>query len=261
MSHAATSPDEHPTGFGIDIGGTGMKGGLVDLVTGSLIDDRERIDTPQPATPGAMAEVVRELVDRKGWTGPFGVTFPGVVRSGRIGTAANLDPEWVGVQADELFESVLPGTGRAGVLVLNDADAAGLAESRYGAAKDRGGVVIVLTFGTGIGSAIIHDGVLLPNTELGHLELDGVDAESRAAASARRREGLSWTQWAERVQRYLRHVERLLSPELIIVGGGASKRSGKWLPALDVSTEVIPAMLANNAGIAGAAVAAASGTG
>jgi len=253
-----TSPDEDRTGFGIDIGGTGMKCGLVDLSTGELIGDRERIDTPQPATPGAMAEVVRELVDRKGWTGPLGATFPGVVRSGRIATAANLAPEWVGVQADELFGSVLPDTRTGNVLVLNDADAAGLAESRYGAAKGRDGVVIVLTFGTGIGSAIIHDGVLLPNTELGHLELDGVDAEHRAAARARTEDDLSWKTWAGRVEHYLRHVERLFSPDLFVIGGGVSKRPDKWFGHLDVDTELVPAELANNAGIVGAAVAATS---
>jgi polyphosphate glucokinase len=243
----------HP-GFGIDIGGSGMKGAVVDLLTGTLIGDRERVDTPQPATPGAMVDVVRQLVDRCNWTGPFGVTFPGVVRGGRIRTAANLDPEWVGVQADELFGSVVPGDVR----VLNDADAAGLAECRYGAARDRSGVVILLTFGTGIGSAIIHDGVLLPNSELGHLELDGHDAEHRASARARTDEDLSWGDWASRVEHYLRHVERLFSPDVFVVGGGVSRRPDKWLPRVDIETEIVPATLANTAGIVGAALAAAS---
>lgn len=242
-------------GFGIDIGGSGMKGAIVDLSTGSLVDDRERIKTPRPATPDAMAVVVRQLAEVHDWTEPFGVTFPGVVRSGRIETAANLDSEWVGVQADDLFGHAVG----VDVLVLNDADAAGLAEAEFGAAKGRSGVVIVLTFGTGIGSAIINDGVLLPNTELGHLELDGVVAEHRAAARARKAEELGWDEWAARVERYLRHLERLFSPDVFVIGGGISKSPEKWLGFIDVSTEIVPASLANGAGIVGAAFAAGRG--
>lgn len=248
-----TSPGTPDVGFGIDIGGSGMKGAIVDLVAGELADERLRIPTPHPATPESMADVVRQLVEHHGWTGPFGVTFPGVVRAGRIETAFNLDESWVGVQADELFGAA---TG-VDVLVVNDADAAGIAENRFGAARDRSGVVILLTFGTGIGSAIINDGVLLPNTELGHLELDGVDAEHRAAARVRKEEDLSWEHWAHRVERYLRHVELLFSPDVFVVGGGISKRPDKWLPHIDIATEIVPASLANSAGIVGAAFAAA----
>ena len=241
-------------GFGVDIGGSGIKGAIVDLETGSLRSERERIATPRPATPGPVAEVVARLVDDHGWNGPLGVTFPGVVRSGCVGTAANLDPEWIGVRADELFGAAVGSD----VVVLNDADAAGLAEVRFGAARGRSGVVIVLTFGTGIGSAIINDGVLVPNTELGHLELDGAVAERRAAARIRKKEGLGWKRWAGRVERYLRHLERIFSPEVFVVGGGVSKHSEKWFGYLDVSTEIVPASLANGAGIVGAALAAAT---
>jgi polyphosphate glucokinase len=255
MNDEHDAPSSAPDlGFGIDIGGSGMKGAIVDLTSGVLADERFRIATPRPATPDAMADVVRQLVEHHDWAGPLGVTFPGVVRSGRIATAANLDPAWVGVRADELFGAAVGSD----VLVVNDADAAGIAENRFGAARDRTGVVIVLTFGTGIGSAIINDGTLLPNTELGHLELDGVDAEHRAAARARKAEDLSWNDWAQRVEHYLRHVERLFSPDVFVVGGGVSKQPGKWLRYIDIDTEIVPASLANGAGIVGAAFAAAT---
>ena len=223
--------------FGIDIGGSGMKAAPVDLVKGELADERFRIATPQPATSEAMADIVAQLVGHFAWSGPVGVTFPGVVRHGVIHSAANLDKSWVGVDADAVF------TKAAGmdVHVVNDADAAGLAEVRYGAGRKRKGVVIVLTFGTGIGSGMFTDGVLVPNTELGHLEVDGHDAESKAAASAREREDLSWEDWAKRVERYLQVVVALFSPDLIIVGGGASKKADRWLPHIDVATEVVPA--------------------
>ena len=239
--------------FGIDIGGSGMKAAPVDLERGELTEERIRIATPQPATPEAMADVVAQLVEHFGWDGHVGVTFPGVVRHGVIHTAANVDKSWIGTDADALF-SKAAGTD---VHVVNDADAAGLAEVRFGAGRDRRGVVIVLTFGTGIGSGLFVDGVLVPNTELGHLEVDGHDAETRAAASAREREKLSWKEWAERVERYLQTVVALFSPDLIIVGGGASKRSDKWLPHIDVDTEVVPAALHNEAGIVGAALVGA----
>ena len=200
-----------------------------------------------------MASVVAELVDHFGWSGPFGVTFPGVVRHGVIYSAANVDTSWIGTDADALFTKAT----EMGVHVVNDADAAGLAEVRYGAGRGRTGVVIVLTFGTGIGSGLFVNGVLVPNTELGHLEVDGQDAEIRAAASAREREDLSWKEWAARVERYLRVVVKLFSPDLIIVGGGASRRADKWLPLIKVDAEIVPAALTNEAGIVGAALVGA----
>jgi polyphosphate glucokinase len=241
-------------GFGIDIGGSGMKGAVVELASGTLRGERERIKTPHPPTPAPMADIVRQLVEAHGWSGPFGVTFPGVVRSGRIETAANLDSSWLGVKADELFSAAAD----VDVVVLNDADAAGLAEAKFGAAKGRAGVVVVLTFGTGIGSAVINDGTLLPNTELGHLELDGAVAEHRAAARIRKDENLGWKEWSARVQRYLRHLELLFSPDLFVVGGGISKQPERWRRYIDVSTEIVPAELANGAGIVGAALVAAT---
>lgn len=236
-------------GYGIDIGGTGMKAAIVDLDTGELRSDRYRIDTPRPAKPEAMADVVQQLVAHHDWHGPVGCAFPAVVRRGVVHSAANIDESWIDVDADALFTATLG----LDVHMINDADAAGIAEMRYGVGRGRSGVVMMLTFGTGIGSGLFVDGILVPNTELGHLELDGEDAEWRAAASARKREGLSWAQWAARVERYLRHVERLFSPELFILGGGASKQPEKWVDRLDVRTEVAVARMANNAGIVGAA--------
>jgi len=239
--------------FGIDIGGSGMKAAPVDLAVGELVAPRYRIDTPQPAAPEPMADVVKQLVEHFEWSGPVGVTFPGVVRHGVTHSAANVDRSWIGTDADALF------TAAAGceVHVVNDADAAGLAEVRYGAGKDRRGVVLLLTFGTGIGSGLFVDGVLVPNTELGHLEIDGHNAEQRAAASAREREGLSWKAWAGRVQRYLETVVMLFSPELVIVGGGVSRRTEKWLHHVDVAVELVPAAMENEAGIVGAALVGA----
>lgn len=236
--------------FGIDIGGSGMKAAPVDLGTGELLGDRHKILTPKPATPKAMAQVVRELVEHFDYDGPAGVAFPGVIRSGVVHSAANIDKSWIGTDADALFTEA----SGCEVHVVNDADAAGLAEMRYGAGRDRRGVVLVLTFGTGIGSGLFVDGQLVPNTELGHLELDGHDAETQAAASARDREDLSWKEWAPRVEHYLRHVVMLFSPSLIIVGGGASRKADKWLPLLDVDCEIVPATLTNEAGIVGAAL-------
>jgi polyphosphate glucokinase len=236
--------------FGIDIGGSGMKAAPVDLADGTLTADRFKIPTPRPATPAAMADVVAQLVAHFEWVGPVGVTFPAVVRRGVTLSAANVDKSWIGTDADALF------TKSAGhdVHVVNDADAAGLAEMRYGAGRERDGVVLVLTFGTGIGSGLFVDGTLVPNTELGHIEVDGHDAEHRAAASARDRENLSWGDWAKRVERYLSTIVKLFSPDLIIVGGGASRKADRWLPAIDVGTEVVPAALTNEAGIVGAAL-------
>lgn len=239
--------------FGIDIGGSGMKAAPVDTSSGELTAERYKILTPQPATPEAMAPVVAELVAHFDWTGPIGVTFPGVVRHGVIHSAANVDKSWLGVDADKLFTDAVGQD----VHVVNDADAAGLAEVRFGAGRGVNGVVIVLTFGTGIGSGMFVDGVLVPNTELGHLEIDGHDAEDKAAASARDRENLSWKDWAKRVQRYLETVVMLFSPSLIVVGGGASRKADKWVPLLDVGCEIVPAALENEAGIVGAALVGA----
>lgn len=238
--------------YGIDIGGSGMKAAIVDTRTGELVSDRYRIDTPQPATPDAMSEVVIELVRHHEWTDSVGCAFPAVVRAGVVGSAANIDESWIDVNADKIFSDALG----AEVHMINDADAAGLAEVRFGAAANFDGVVMMLTFGTGIGSGLFVDGILVPNTELGHLELDGFEAELRAAASARRRDDLSWSQWGKRVDTYLRHVERLFSPDLFIIGGGASKKTDRWLDQVDIATEIAVASMANSAGIVGAALVA-----
>ena len=239
-------------GFGIDIGGTGMKAAPVDLATGELTGERYRLDTPQPATPEAVAETLGKLVAYHGWVGPIGVCMPSVVTHGEVRSAANIDDAWIGANAEQLFSRVVDHP----VTVVNDADAAGLAEVVWGAGKDRSGVVLVLTFGTGIGSGLFVDGSLVPNTELGHLELDGYDAEKRAAASARKRDELTWEDWADRVDRYLKHVVALFTPDLIILGGGASKRPERWVDRLDPGCELAVAEFANNAGIAGAALLA-----
>jgi polyphosphate glucokinase len=240
--------------YGIDIGGTGIKGAVVDLSTGTLATERVRVLTPQPATPDAVAQVVAQLVHDAGWKGEVGATFPAIIKRGVAKSAANVDHSWVDTDADTIFTDAI-GNGSA-VIVLNDADAAGIAEARYGAAKGVPGVVIMLTFGTGIGSALLVDGVLVPNTELGHLELDGFDAETRAAASVRDEYGMSYKKWARRVNKYMQFVERLFSPDLFVVGGGISKNADKWVPLLELSTPVEPAQLQNDAGIVGAAIAA-----
>jgi polyphosphate glucokinase len=239
--------------MGVDIGGTGIKGAPVDLDAGGFAADRVKIATPRPATPEAVAAVFRELVDRfPVSTSPVGVTVPAVVHHGVVGSAANIDDSWIGTDADAVFTEAL---GRE-VHVVNDADAAGLAEVEYGAARGHRGLVIVTTLGTGIGSALIHDHVLVPNSELGHLEVEGHNAESRAANSAREAEGLSWEEWAGRLTTYYRTVERLFSPELIVVGGGVSKSWDKFGPLIDIETEIVPATLQNKAGIIGAALVA-----
>jgi polyphosphate glucokinase len=242
-------------GFGVDIGGSGIKGCTVDLRTGSLDDERVRVPTPQPATPTAVAELVATITGEFGWHGPMGVTLPSVLKHGIARTAAHLDPSWKGLDANRLFSEYC----RMPAVVLNDADAAGLAEMRFGAGRDQEGVVVLLTFGTGIGSALFIDGELVPNTELGHLQVDGADAEIRAAAAARDYEALSWADWAIRVSRYLQVLEDLIWPDLIIVGGGVSKKADKWLSLLECRTPVVAAALRNNAGIIGAAAAAAEG--
>ena len=229
--------------LGIDIGGSGIKGAPVDLDRGVLLADRVKIETPAESTPQAVAEIVRQI----------GVTIPGVVQHGVVRTAANIDKAWLDCPGEALFSATL---GRR-CLLVNDADAAGVAELRHGAAKDIAGLVIVTTLGTGIGIALLHNGVLIPNAELGHLELDGHDAETRAAASAREREGLSWNKWAGRLQRYYTHLENLLWPDLFVVGGGVSRKSEKFLPLLSLRTPIVPAELQNAAGIIGAAALAA----
>lgn len=242
--------------FGIDVGGTGIKGGIVELATGELVGDRMKIETPHPATPDAVARTVVELVTAFGWAGPVGLTLPCVVKDGTARTAANVDKAWIGTDARALFSTALDGRE---VAVLNDADAAGLAEYHYGAGKDVTGVVIMVTFGTGIGSAVIHNGVLLPNTEFGHMEIDGHDAEQRAAASVKENKGLSWKQWAPAVSTYLRKLEALFWPDLFIAGGGVSRKGDKWIPLLDNRTKVVAATLQNTAGIVGAAMAVEQG--
>ncbi|WP_375475525.1 polyphosphate--glucose phosphotransferase [uncultured Jatrophihabitans sp.] len=249
-----TSGSSAGQAFGVDIGGTGIKGALVDTATGTLLTERARIVTPRPATPEAVGEVVVQLVRGADWRGLIGATFPAVIKHGVAQSAANVDPTWVGTDADKTFTDAV-GEGSE-VIVLNDADAAGIAEARFGAAKGVDGVVILLTFGTGIGSALLMNGVLVPNTELGHLELDGYDAERRAAASVRDEHGMSYRKWSQRVNRYMQHVERLFSPDLFVVGGGVSKNAEKWVPLLELKTRVVPAQLLNEAGIVGAAIAA-----
>lgn len=238
--------------IGIDFGGSGIKAAPVDLRTGEFSAERERIPTPDPATPQAVAEVMVELLQRfSDTTCPVGVTIPAVVRHGRVGSAANIDQGWIGVDADDLLTQAL---GRE-VHCLNDADAAGVAEARYGVAG-RQGLVVVTTLGTGIGSALMHDGVLVPNSELGHLEVEGHDAESRASNAARKREDLGWEEWAGRLTTYYRTVERLFSPDLIVIGGGVSKHADDFLHLIDVETELVIAELRNTAGIVGAAALA-----
>jgi polyphosphate glucokinase len=238
--------------FGVDVGGSGVKGGIVDLDTGELIGDRFKLLTPQPATPSAVARTIAAVVNEFAWSGPLGVTYPGVVRNGVAWTAANVDKSWIGTNARDIISSEL---GQE-IVVLNDADAAGLAEVRYGAGKDTTGVVVLLTFGTGIGSAVIHNGILLPNSEFGHLEVGGKEAEHRAASSVRDTHGWTYERWAKQVTKVLVAVENALWPELFIAGGGISRKADKWVPLLENRTPVIPAALENTAGIVGAAMAA-----
>ncbi|WP_164414909.1 polyphosphate--glucose phosphotransferase [Streptomyces salinarius] len=242
--------------FGVDIGGSGIKGAPVDLDRGDLAQERCKVLTPHPATPDGVADGVRQVVEHFGWTGRVGLTFPGVVTGGAtVRTAANVDKSWVDTDARALFSERLGGLD---VTVVNDADAAGVAEMHFGAGRGRKGTVVLLTFGTGIGSAVFTDGVLVPNTELGHLELDGHDAEKRASSKVKDDHDMSWEHWAHRVQKYLAHVEMLFSPELFVIGGGVSRKSHKFLPRIEgIQAEIVPAQLQNNAGIVGAAMHAA----
>jgi polyphosphate glucokinase len=241
--------------LGIDIGGSGIKAAPVDVTTGKLLADRQKIETPRPAVPDAVAQVVKKLTTSFSWSGPMGITFPGVVTDGVTRTAANMDPAWIGLDAAALFGQA---TGNP-VRVLNDADAAGMAEVTFGAGTGEKGTVLMLTFGTGIGSALFIDGTLVPNTEFGHIELRGEDAEKRASERAKELHDMSWGKWAGNVDEYLRHIEAVLSPDLFIVGGGISKQSEKWVPRLTgIRARIVPAALLNDAGIVGAAMAGAA---
>ena len=241
--------------LGIDIGGSGIKAAPVDVTTGKLLADRQKIDTPHPALPDPVADVVKQLTTAFNWSGPVGITFPGVVIDGVTRTAANMDPAWIGLDAAALFAKA---TGNP-VRVLNDVDAAGVAEMTFGAGVDEQGTVLMVTFGTGIGSALFVKGILVPNTEFGHIEIRGRDAESRASERAKQLHDQSWSKWAEHVDEYLQHIEALLSPDLIILGGGISRQSEKWVPRLTaIRARIVPAALLNNAGIVGAAMATRS---
>jgi polyphosphate glucokinase len=245
------------TAIGIDIGGTGIKGAVVDLDSGELISDRIKLATPEGGKPDDIVTVTKEILgqlDSIARDVPVGVCFPAVVRNGRTMSAANVSKKWIGLEAEKLFEDALG----VDIQFVNDADAAGYAESRFGAAANQPGVVLVTTLGTGIGSALLYNGVLVPNTELGHLEVDGHDAESKAAYSAMEREDLDWEHWSKRLQKYYTVLEKLFSPDLFIVGGGVSKHADEFLPLLHLQTPILPAVLRNNAGILGAASLAAN---
>jgi polyphosphate glucokinase len=236
---------------GIDIGGTGIKGALVDTVKGVLLSDRIKLDTPKGGEPDDIVKVVVEIIDqlKVAKTVPVGVCFPAIVIDGKTMSAANVSKKWINFDAEKLFEKAL---GRD-IRFVNDADAAGVGEVRFGAAKDVAGLVVMTTLGTGIGSALIYNGVLIPNAELGHIEIDGRDAERRASYSAKERSRLSFKSWAKRLQKYYGTLEFLLSPNLFVVGGGVSKSYEEFLPLLKLRTKIVPATLRNNAGILGAA--------
>lgn len=239
--------------IGVDIGGTGIKAGIVDLDNGVMASDRVRVPTPQGATPADVlvaVQTVLKTLDVHESTLPLGVAFPAIVKRGKTLSAANVSSEWVDFEAERFFRD---GLGR-NIVFVNDADAAGVAEARHGAARDVRGLTLLTTLGTGIGSAFLHDGVLVPNTELGHLQYNGFESvEGWAATSAREREGLSWAEWAERLQAFYSHVEFLFSPDLFVVGGGVSKNASDFLPLLELKTPIIPAIHRNNSGIIGAA--------
>lgn len=236
--------------LGIDVGGSGIKGAVVDTITGKLVSGRYRLNTPRPATPKAMAETVAKIALHFTWKGRIGIGMPGPVRDGRIMTANNVHKSWLGVEAGPLYARA---TG-CKTTVINDADAAGLAEMRYGAGKGKRGVVVLITFGTGIGSALFVDGKLVPNTELGQIEIRGKNAERRASARVRKEKDLKWKQWGKAVNEYLQAVENLVWPDMIIVGGGVSKNAAKFLPMVRTRAKIVPAAMRNEAGIVGAAL-------
>jgi polyphosphate glucokinase len=243
--------------IGIDIGGTGIKGALVDVDAGELLSERVKVSTPEGGEPDAIVAEVVSMIAGFGSAAdglPVGVCFPAIIQNGMTMSAANVSKKWIGLKAEKLFEKAL----KRDILFVNDADAAGVAELRFGAAKGKTGLVILTTLGTGIGSALLYNGVLVPNSELGHLEVDGHDAESRAAYSAKEKQGLSWSAWTKRLQRYYETIEALFSPDLIIVGGGVSKEYQHFLPLLKLHAPIVPAELRNNAGILGAAALAAA---
>ena len=237
--------------LGIDIGGSGIKGAPVDTAKGVLLEDRFRIATPEGAKPDDVAQVVKQVAQKFNWKNSIGCGFPAVIQHGIARNASNVDKSWIGTNAKKLFSNAT----QCPVHVVNDADAAGLAEMRFGAGRGRDGLVFIVTIGTGLGTAMFTDGVLVPNTELGHIEIDGFDAESRASDAARKREGLSWKEWAVRFDHYLDAIEALFWPDLFIIGGGASKRINKFFDRLSVKAEIVPAQLKNEAGIIGAALA------
>ncbi len=238
--------------LGIDIGGSGVKGATVDTGAGVVVSDKHRIATPKPATPQAVAEVAGEIAGFHDWSGPVGIGFPGVVQNGVIRTAANLDDSWIGVDGDALFTEVVG----CDVSMINDADAAGLAEVRFGAGAGVNGTVILLTLGTGIGSAVFADGKLVANTEFGHMQMDGKVAEDRASSRVKEDDDLSFKKWGGELEDVLREIEKLFWPELFILGGGISKQFDEFAEYIDkVRTPVVPAQMRNRAGIVGAALA------
>ncbi|MDH6237059.1 polyphosphate--glucose phosphotransferase [Cryobacterium sp. CG_9.6] len=243
------------TAIGIDIGGTGIKGAVINLTTGALLTDRIKIPTPKGGRPQDIIDTTTELLARVA-TGtddlPVGICFPAVIKNGHTMSAANVSDKWIGLAAESVFEKAL----KRPIHFVNDADAAGYAESQFGAAQNVSGVVLLTTLGTGIGTALLNNGVLVPNTELGHLQIEGKDYESKAAYSAKEREDLSWDKWATRLQKYYSTLEALFSPDLFIVGGGVSKHHEDFLPLLRLKTRIIPAVHRNNAGILGAAALA-----
>ena len=240
--------------LGIDIGGSGIKGAPVDVTSGTLLAERFRLPTPQPSLPDTVGNLVAEVAKHFDWQDVVGCTFPGIVKNGVIHSAANVDKSWLNTDG----QSLLHQKTNCPVTLINDADAAGIAEMKFGAGRDHMGVVIMLTFGTGIGSALFMNGILFPNTELGHLEIQGKEAEKRASDRTRQEKDLSWEKWSERVNEYLERVEFLFSPDLLIVGGGVSKKHEHFLPLLKTRAQIVPAQLLNNAGLVGAALSALS---
>ena len=240
--------------LGIDIGGSGIKGAPVDTERGILLAPRCRIPTPKPSKPKRVAKILGEIVAHFDWTGPVGCGFPAVIQHGVALTAANVDKRWIGIDAEALFSKACG----CPVRVINDADAAGMAEMSFGSGQSRKGVVLIVTIGTGLGTSVFIDGYLLPNTELGHIEIECEDAETFASDAARKRNKLSWKKWAKNLDEYLCALEKLIWPDLIILGGGISKKHDQFVPNLNVQAEVVPALMLNEAGIIGAALAAKS---